>query len=76
MLFRSLWTAVSAEGGRYVAVFNTGEQDSEIELPLADLELSGTLSGLDIWSGSEVTAAESIKTSVKSHGARAFYFKE
>lgn len=71
-----LWTAVSAEGGRYVAVFNTGEQDSEIVLPLADLELSGTLSGLDIWSGSEVTAAESIKTSVKSHGARAFYFKE
>lgn len=71
-----LWTAVSAEGGRYVAVFNTGEQDSEIELPLAELELSGTLSGLDIWSGSEVTAADSIKTSVKSHGARAFYFKE
>lgn len=71
-----LWTAASAEGGRYVAVFNTGEQDSEIELPLVELELSGTLSGLDIWSGSEVTAADSIKTSVKSHGARAFYFKE
>lgn len=71
-----LWTAVSAEGGRYVAVFNTGEQDSEIEIPLAELELSGTLSGQDIWSGSEVTVTDVIGTAVKSHGARAFYFKE
>ncbi|MDE6747191.1 MAG: glycoside hydrolase family 27 protein, partial [Oscillospiraceae bacterium] len=36
-----LWTATDCEGGQYAAIFNAGDTEGEIEIPLADLELYG-----------------------------------
>ena len=68
-----LWTAVSAEGGQYIAVFNAGKMDSEIEIPLTDLELSGSFQATELWSGEQFTADSTIKTGLPCHGAKAFY---
>lgn len=70
-----LWTAVSEEGGRYVAVFNTGAVDSEIEVSLSELEIYDKVAGKELWSGKEISADGTIKVSLKSHGAKAFLLK-
>ena len=70
-----LWTSVNAEGGQYVAVFNAGEADSEVEIPLTDLEIYNTVSGKELWSGEEVKEISSLKCNLKSHGALAFLLK-
>ena len=70
-----LWTAVSARGGQYVAVFNAGEKDSEIEIPLVNLEIYDQISGKELWSGQEIQAEESLTVKLESHGAKAFLLK-
>ena len=70
-----LWTAVSARGGQYVAVFNAGEKESEIKIPLVDLEIYDQISGKELWSGQEVQAEESLTVKLESHGAKAFLLK-
>ena len=69
-----LWTSVSSEGGQYIAVFNAGDKDSEITIPLTDLELYEGIEGFEIWSGEAFRAEKEINVSLKSHGAKAFYF--
>ena len=71
-----LWTAVSARGGQYVAVFNAGEKESKIQIPLADLEIYDKISGKELWSGQEVQAEESLTVKLESHGAKAFLLRE
>lgn len=70
-----LWTAASADGGQYIAVFNTGEKDSEVEISLSDLELYEAVTGYELWSGEKFKAADRISVSLKKHGAKAFYVK-
>ncbi len=70
-----LWVSVSSEGGLYVAVFNAGESDSEIKIPLTDLEIYRNVSGFEIWSGEKLDDVSAIKCSLKSHGAKAYYIK-
>lgn len=70
-----LWTAVSMEGGQYAAVFNTSETDSEIEIPLSDLEIEKEVSCLELWSGEEAKITDKIKARLKSHGAKAFLLR-
>lgn len=70
-----LWTAVSARGGQYVAVFNAGEKESEIKIPLVDLEIYNQISGKELWSGQEVQAEENLTVKLESHGAKAFLLK-
>lgn len=70
-----LWTAASADGGQYIAVFNTGERDSEVEISLSDLELYEAVAGYELWSGEKLKAADHISVSLKKHGAKAFYVK-
>ena len=67
-----LWMAMSAKGGIYVAVFNLGEKDSVVSVPLEDMELEGAFQGKELWSGEAVEAKEILKVSLKSHGAKAF----
>lgn len=67
-----LWTAVSAESGQYLAVFNTGEADSEIEIPLTDLEIYSPVDGTELWSGKSFTSEASVPCRLNSHGAKAF----
>ena len=71
-----LWTAVSARGGQYVAVFNAGEKESEIKIPLVDLEIYDQISGKELWSGQEVQAEENLTVKLESHGAKAFLLRE
>lgn len=68
-----LWTAVSSDGeGLYAAVFNAGEKDGEVKIPLSDLEICGSVCGNELWSGESVEFDEEIGVSVPSHGAKAF----
>lgn len=70
-----LWTAVSSDGGQYVAVFNTGDKTAEADFPLSDLEIYNNVSADELWSGKEYKFEESIKVTIPSHGAKAFYLK-
>lgn len=69
-----LWTAQCEEGGRYICVFNLGEEKNTICIKNTDIETEKTLSGFEIWSGEKAELKESLEVSVKSHGAKAFYF--
>ena len=66
------WIAAGATGHTYVAVFNTGEEDSDISIDFDDFELQETLKGYDIWSGKEVEFTKSIDIKLPKHGATAF----
>lgn len=67
-----LWTASAYGGGAYAAVFNAGEKDCEIEIPLSDLEIYEKAKVRELWSGQEFPADSSIKIKTENHGARAF----
>lgn len=67
-----LWTASSAEGGRYLAVFNAGEKDAAIELPLAEAEIYDKVAAKELWSGEEVSGIDTIRAEISSHGAKAY----
>jgi len=67
-----LWTAVSADGGQYIAVFNTGEKASRIEVPLSDLEICHPVTLRELWSGESGSVIDRIPLSLPSHGAKAF----
>ena len=68
-----LWTAVSSEGGQYAVIFNTGEQDSSIRIPLQDLEIYHPVKSTELWSRQTSEVAETINVSLKKHGAAVFY---
>lgn len=70
-----LWTAASCEGGTYAAVFNAGEQDSEIEIPLTDLEIYDCVKGKELWSGKELSINSTLGVKLPKHGAKAFYIE-
>ena len=67
-----LWTASSAEGGRYIAVFNAGEKDGAVEIPLTDIEIAGKVSGRELWSGEAFYETDKLTAKVLSHGAKAY----
>ena len=69
----AVWMAAGAKGGIYVAVFNLGEKDSMISVSLADMELEGEFEGKELWSGEAVEIKETLKVSLSSHGAKAFF---
>ncbi|MBD5104051.1 MAG: glycoside hydrolase family 27 protein [Ruminococcaceae bacterium] len=70
-----LWAAASCEGGTYAAVFNTGERDSEIEIPLTDLEIYGGVKCKELWSGKEMPLDGALSVKISKHGAKAFYIR-
>ncbi len=67
-----LWTAADCEGGQYAAIFNAGDTEVEIEIPLTDLELYGNVNVCELWSGESFSADRTIHAKVESHGAKAF----
>ncbi len=71
-----LWTAACADGGTYGALFNVGEADAKIVLPLQELELRGPLACTDLWSGVSGVVRDALPLSVKRHGAAAFLLKQ
>lgn len=70
-----LWTGVNVQGGRYVAVFNAGETDFEIQIPLSDLEIYDRVSALELWSSTEEALGEILTVSLKKHGAKAYLLR-
>lgn len=70
-----LWTGVNIQGGRYAAVFNAGEKDCEIQVPLSDLEIYDRVSALELWSGTEEALGEILTVSLKKHGAKAYLLR-
>ena len=71
-----LWCAPSCEGGLYVAVFNAGESDAEISIPLEELEIYLPVSATELWSGQMGEFTDSITVSIPKHGAMAFLIRE
>lgn len=70
-----LWTGVNIQGGRYAAVFNAGERDCEIQIPLSDLEIYDRVSALELWSSTEEALEEILTVSLKKHGAKAYLLR-
>jgi hypothetical protein len=70
-----LWTAVCEDGGAFVAVFNTGEEDSTIELSLEDAEIFQATTVKDLWTHETMVAGSTLSLSIPKHGAKAFYVK-
>lgn len=71
-----LWTSVSSEGGIYVCIFNLGETDNTVEIGAEDLEIESTKIGFDLFSKEKVSFDTSLKTAIKAHGSKAYYFNE
>lgn len=69
-----LWVASCAKGGFYLAVFNAGEADSEIEISLEDIEIDSSVAGKELWSGEAVTADGKLSVKLPKHGAKAYLF--
>ena len=68
-----LWTASSSLSGQYLAIFNVGDLDSEIEIKLSEVEIySGKKKMKELWSGEEKTVNEKFSVKLKKHGAKAF----
>ena len=68
-----LWTAASCEGGQYIAVFNAGENDGSVTISLDELEIGGSVTMRELWSGEAKEASTELKADIPSHGAKAFY---
>lgn len=67
-----LWTAINADGGQYLAVFNAGEIDGTVNIDLPSLELEGTFAAEELWSGEKSEVADNFNVTLPSHGAKAF----
>ncbi len=67
-----LWAASDSEGGTYAAVFNAGDKSAHVEIPLSDLELYGSVTARELWSGRHAELDNAIPVSLESHEAKAF----
>lgn len=67
-----LWTAVCSYGGSYAAVFNAGDNNGSIEIPLSDIEIYSADSVTELWSGDKQTTKGVIEVNLAPHGAKAF----
>lgn len=69
----TLWTSISSTGGQYIAIFNLGESNSEIEITFAELEISDSNKKMkDLWNGEESIVNEKFSVKLNKHGAKAF----
>lgn len=67
-----LWTAVNADGGQYIALFNIGDKDCEFTLNLCELEIYDAVTLTEIWSGENMYADRSVTVSIGRHDCTAF----
>ena len=70
-----VWCATNCDGGMYVAIFNAGEADSEVSIPLEELEIYVPVSGTELWSGQNGEFTDAINVSIPMHSAMAFLLK-
>ena len=70
-----LWTAASAEGGSYLALFNAGNEDKEFCVDLTEAEIYDDIEGIDIWTNEAFSSTTELKVTIPAHGAVAYYLK-
>lgn len=70
-----VWMGVSSEAGLYIAVFNAGEEDSQIMVALEELEIYTEVDGYELWSGEKMTFKGVIPVELKKHGAKVFFLE-
>ncbi len=68
-----VWVADDCEGGMYIAVFNLSDGDSEISIPLSEIEINMPVSATELWSGQKGEFGDEISVSLSAHGAMVFY---
>ncbi|MCI9080664.1 MAG: glycoside hydrolase family 27 protein [Lachnospiraceae bacterium] len=70
-----LWTSTDCEGGLYIAIFNTGANDSNITLNFEDIEINSA-DVLELWSSEEIArGVSSIDVQLPAHGAKAYHLQ-
>lgn len=69
-----LWTAVSQNGGQYVAIFNLSDEENEVFADVEDLEWEEPKDAFDIWNKKKVSVGKDT-FKIPAHGAVAFYQK-
>ena len=68
-----LWQAESTEENVfYAAVFNAGDRETKVEIPLKDLEHGNRLVCNELWSGLKAPIADKISVRLAPHGAKVF----
>lgn len=68
-----LWTSASAEGGLYIAIFNTGNKNSNINISLCDVEIYNNADALELWSGEKLSNTSTINVKLNKHGTKVYY---
>jgi len=68
-----LWASASSEGGLYIAVFNTGNNNSNINISLSDVEIYNNADVLELWSGEKLSDTSTINVKLNKHGTKAYY---
>ena len=68
----AVWCASGPERGLYAAIFNLGEEDSEVSISLEELEIYHPVNATELWSGRTGVFEDSINVSVPGHGAMVF----
>lgn len=68
-----LWTGACAEGGSYLAIFNTGGSDSNIHIDLGDIEVYEAVDAVELWSGEKFNNVKSLDVKLNQHGAKAYH---
>ena len=68
-----LWTSIKSDGGQYVAVFNIGDTEDEVEIDSSELETELT-EAENLHSG-EIVRLDGMKLKLKPHESAAFLLK-
>ncbi|MBR4555394.1 MAG: glycoside hydrolase family 27 protein [Ruminococcus sp.] len=68
----AIWTADCAEGGRYAAVFNIGENPVTVNIPIFALGIGGCKLILDLWAGKVVGLSDTVSADLAPHSCAAF----
>ncbi|GMK43266.1 alpha-galactosidase [Paenibacillus glycanilyticus] len=67
---RVVWSAEGSNGERYVALFNTGEEETEVSVSFGDLGMDGEASIKNLWTGEVLGAlSSSLSSVIAPHGA-------
>lgn len=64
-----LWQSICATGGEYVAIFNAGDTQQNVEIGLCKLEIYNVVSALNLWNNEKFEIAEKITAKIPPHGA-------
>jgi hypothetical protein len=70
---RIVWAADGPDGVRYVALFNIGEEEAEVAVPLDLLDAAQPAGAVELWTGERIGLLNSVLSArVAPHGAKLF----